>query len=65
MAKIKAEDVASNYVYDMARCAISYLRTQRCPGGRPIVDGSICVHCGMDTSYGDCGGVQGFTKPGA
>ncbi len=42
---------------DVIVCAESYLRTVRCPGGRIIVKGYICVHCGHDPSYGGCKGV--------
>ena len=60
MSKIK--DVENNYIRDMASCAHTYLYTVLCPGGRPIVWGYFCPHCGIDTSHGDCNGVIGFKK---
>lgn len=60
MSKIK--DVDSHYTRDAARCAEHYLLLISCPGGRPICKGYICPHCGMDTSHGDCDGVQGFVN---
>jgi hypothetical protein len=63
MAKIR--DVDRNYESDLARLAQTYLVVQACPGGRPINRGYICAHCGMDTSHGDCDGVQGFVKAAA
>ena len=63
MAKIK--NVEANYTRDLANCAQHYLCIISCPGGRPMVKGYICPQCGMDTSYGDCGGVQGFKKRAA
>lgn len=64
MAKIKKRNVEKNTVQDLANCATAYLLIHRCPGGRPIVDGFICPHCGTDTSNGDCGGVEEFEKKG-
>jgi hypothetical protein len=60
MAKIK--DVDAHRTSDMARCADAYLNLTLCPGGRPMVRGLICPHCDMDTTEGDCGGVQSFVK---
>jgi len=60
VAKIK--NVEANYMGDLARCAETYLCVISCPGGRPMVKGYICPHCSMDTTRGDCGGVQGFKK---
>ena len=60
MSKIK--NVEAHYTRDLARCAKNYLLIKECPGGRPIVKGYICPHCGTDTSYGDCDGVIGLTK---
>jgi hypothetical protein len=56
----KIANVDANYTRDLARCADQFLSIVSCPGGRPIVNGLICPHCGMDTSDGDCGGVAGF-----
>ena len=59
MSRLKPEEVAKNYMRDLANCAAAYLHIRHCPGGRPIVDGYICPHCDRDTSYGTCGGVVG------
>lgn len=61
MGKIK--DVEANRTRDLASLASSYLSVVRCPGGRPIVDGYVCPHCGTDTSWGECNGVIGFENP--
>lgn len=58
----KIKNVEDHFVRDAARCADHFLVLISCPGGRPIVKGYICPHCGYDTSYGDCGGVIGFEK---
>ncbi len=60
MAKI--ENIEANRKSDLAYLAQAYLTFVSCPGGRPIVHGYICPHCGTDPSYGDCGGVRGFAK---
>jgi hypothetical protein len=60
MAKIK--NVEANYTRDLANCASRYLYIVDCPGGRPMVKGYICPHCAMDTTRGDCAGVQDFKK---
>lgn len=60
MSKIK--DISANYTRDLANCANTYLLVESCPGGRPIVSGYVCPHCGVDPSYGDCNGVIGFVK---
>jgi hypothetical protein len=39
---------------DLASLAHSYLQLRRCPGGRYVVKGFCCAHCGFDTSYGGC-----------
>ena len=62
MSKIKRENLQVNRTRDLAHCAVAYLLIHNCPGGRPIVDGYVCPHCGTDTSFGDCGGVIGFKK---
>lgn len=49
-------------VRDAAECAAAYLALQRCPGGRLIVKGYVCLHCDIDPSYGDCSGTSGFVK---
>jgi len=61
MAKIR--NVDAHYTRDLAALAQDYLALKRCPGGRPVVVGYVCAHCGTDTSYGDCQGVAGFTLP--
>jgi hypothetical protein len=60
MSKIK--DPRNTYQADLARLAHSFLLIVSCPGGRPIVKGYVCTHCGMDTSHGDCAGVRNFKK---
>ena len=55
----KVKDIAASRQRDLAACADAYLNIRACPGGRPIVDGLVCPHCGMDTSDGDCNGVVG------
>lgn len=61
MGKIK--DVEANRTRDLASLANSYLSVIKCPGGRPIVAGYVCVHCETDTSWGECNGVIGFQNP--
>lgn len=48
---------------DAASIAHTYLNLSRCPGGRLMVSGLICPHCGMDTSDGDCAGTRSPRKP--
>jgi hypothetical protein len=40
---------------DLIALAESYLPMARCPGGRIIMDGYICAHCGKDPTDGKCG----------
>jgi hypothetical protein len=47
---------------DILFLADNYLAIRDCPGGRPIIEGYVCPHCGTDTSYGECGGVVGFAR---
>lgn len=54
---MKIKNLDANYTRDLARCA-DYLAIVDCPGGRPIVKGYICPHCGADPSHGDCDGVH-------
>lgn len=35
---------------DMAACSTHTALTGRCPGGRIIVSGHMCTHCGKDPS---------------
>jgi hypothetical protein len=58
----KIINVAAHHTRDLARCADTFLNIERCPGGRPIVAGLTCPHCGIDPSDGDCNGVNGFKK---
>lgn len=62
MSMSKIRNVETDRTADLAACATRYLDIRSCPGGRPIVRGYICPHCGYDTSDGDCGGVQDFVK---
>ena len=49
---------------DLAAIAQGMLTVTRCPGGRYMVKGYFCVHCGVDTSDdpGFCG--QPVTEDG-
>lgn len=58
----KIENIERNRLSDLARCAEFAAVIVDCPGGRPIVGGYICPHCGTDPSHGDCNGVVGFKK---
>lgn len=62
MKKIDKNDLNKYRIQDTARLALNYLWVINCPGGRPIVDGYICPHCGIDASQGECAGVEGFVK---
>lgn len=46
--KIAPEDLLD--MSDLASIANSYASVTRCPGGRYIQDGYMCLHCGSDTS---------------
>lgn len=40
---------------DLLALAESYLDTRRCPGGRIVMKGYVCAHCGHDyTEDGRC-----------
>lgn len=58
MTKIK--DAEKHRKLDLAKLAEAYLIIGRCPGGRPIVDGYMCHHCGADPSCNECDGVEGL-----
>ncbi len=62
MSKIAKAKIDKYSLADLARCADTYLLLHNCPGGRPIVNGYVCPHCGTDTSEGDCGGVKDFKR---
>jgi hypothetical protein len=59
----KVKDVTATYARDLARCASHYLPIVFCPGGRPTVEGKLCLHCGMSTALGYCGGVADIKAP--
>lgn len=40
---------------DLVTLAENYLILRRCPGGRFIVDGYVCVHCLRDPTVEKCG----------
>lgn len=56
-----AENQLTQYDRDMAEIADFAARIITCPGGRPIMDGYVCIHCGQDTSVdrAKCGGKAG------
>ena len=50
-----AEEDGLARLRDLAACAHSGRQgITECPGGRPIVEGLICVHCDHDPSDGKC-----------
>lgn len=49
MSYIKARDLRD--LLDLARVAHDTGMIARCPGGRPMLDGYLCCHCGRDTSH--------------
>lgn len=42
-------------VRDIILLANAYLTLVRCPGGRLVVDGYVCVHCERDPTVQTCG----------
>ena len=40
---------------DVLEYALSWMNFERCPGGRVILDGYMCAHCGKDPGFGKCG----------
>ncbi len=43
---------------DLKVLAWSYLNIIRCPGGRLVVGGYVCLHCEADPSLGECHGIK-------
>ena len=56
MAKKKKflENTPEQYQRDIMALARAYLLLELCSGGRPVVQGYCCLHCGADNSVQKC-----------